>query len=191
MLPRVKLFSVPTTCQQVARAFLWDVPCLVDIPDFWVRVKPSNMRWYISASSVGQSGVSLVPFDLNWLWFSDAQRKKKKKILWLQAQSSGSFSFVRPAGPSQALTHSWQHEFFSKRSSHLQKHAGSVGLIQDFVPPFESWQLKTKVTRYCNYWNWMHTKGRGDSSFTCPLGFISITSLDLCSIFSKESSFWL
>lgn len=81
VLPGVERLGVPTKTQQVARVFSWGASCLVDLPDFWVRVKPSNMRWYISASSLGQSGVSLAPCDLNWSWFLEALKKKQTDIV--------------------------------------------------------------------------------------------------------------
>lgn len=71
------------------------------LPDFWVRVKPSNMRWYISASSLGQSGVSLAPCDLNWLWIKKKPKKQRDMVTEHRARVS---FLLRPAGPSQLLT---------------------------------------------------------------------------------------
>lgn len=50
-------------CREILRSCIWGV----HIPLFWLSVRPSIIRWYICAISVGQSGISLFPCDLNWL----------------------------------------------------------------------------------------------------------------------------
>lgn len=59
--------------------------CQGYIPIFSLNVRPSNMRWYISACSAGQSGISLFPWDLNWLccWRHEKDNCKQLRCLSL------------------------------------------------------------------------------------------------------------